>query len=135
MVTRIEFEGIQYVTRYKKKDKGATNEYYNWIEEDRFTPTSVRVQGNGLETNKMDTPADALDSVLIELKNPKASIAELEANIKLLLEGKLENIKTELNVPNPRTAMIKTSIDHVGAVKKICDDSILPSQGATILII
>ena len=50
-VTRIEFEGIEYVTRYKKKDNGAANEYYNWIEEDEFTPTSVRVQGNGLETN------------------------------------------------------------------------------------
>ena len=134
-VTRIEFEGIEYVTRYKKKDNGATNEYYNWIDEDRFTPTSVRVQGNGLETNRMDTPADAYDSVLIELKTPKVSIADLEADIKLLLNGQLDDKKVELNVPNPHTALIKTSTDHVGIVKKLCDDSILPSQEATILII
>ena len=83
----------------------------------------------------METPADVYDSVMIELKTAKVSVADLEACIKALLDGKLDGIETELNVQNPRTAMIKASIDHIGAVKILCDESILPSQGATILII
>ena len=134
-VSKIEFEGIDYVTSYKKKDNGANNEYYNWFEEDRFTPTSIRVKGNGLETNRIATPADVLDSVLIELKTAKASIEELEACIKTLLDGQLDGITIELNVQNTSTALIKSSSEHIGAVNKLCDNSILVSQGATIVII
>jgi predicted transcriptional regulator len=134
-MTRIEFEGINYVTSYKKKDNGANNEYYNWYEEERFTPTSIRVKGNGLETNRIETPADVLDSVMIELKTAKVSVADLEACIKTLLDGQLDGITIELNVQNTRTALIKASSEHVGTVKKLCDDSILVTQGATIMII
>ena len=58
---------------------GLMSEYYNWIEEERFTPTSVRVKGNGLETNRMKTLADVYDSVMIELKTAKVSVADFEA--------------------------------------------------------
>ena len=68
-VSKFEFEGTTYVYKYKMKDNGANQEYYQWTVDSKFKPTSLRVAGGGLEANKRPTPADALDTVLIEYKD------------------------------------------------------------------
>ena len=116
-------------------DNPQKGEYYNWHTEDSFTPVSVRATDYGLVTNKVDTPTDALDSVLIELKTPKASNDVLETEIKDLLKNMLDNPSVTLSIMNERSALIQANINLVSQVKKICDESSLPNQGATIIII
>merc|ERR1711884_192676 len=71
--TWIGFEGTKYVICYKLRDNAAKGEFYKWIWYDEFNPSSIRASGDGFVTNKIETPRDLPDIVLIQYKEPKAS--------------------------------------------------------------
>ena len=80
--TWISFEGTKYVMRYKLRDNAAKGKFYQWITYSEFKPSFIRASGNGLVTNKIETPHDLPDTVLIQYKEPKASSESLATDIK-----------------------------------------------------
>ena len=64
--TWIGFEGPNYVMRYKLRDNTAKGKFYQWKLFGKFKATSIRATGNGFVTNKIDTPTDLLDTILIQ---------------------------------------------------------------------
>ena len=137
-VSRFEFEGTTYVYKYKMKDNGANQEYYQWTVDSRFKPESLRVAGGGLEADKRPTPVDVLDTVLIEYKDPKTSIETLESEIQTMLsEHYVELGITEscIKAVSKKSVLIRSTVERVNRVKAIADGKMPANQSATTNII
>ena len=124
--------------RYKLRDNAAKGEFYKWISYDEFKPSSIGASGDGFVTNKIDTPVDSLDTVLIQYKEPKASSESLASELKTAVLEHLKEIAiTEKSISSVdhSSAMIKTDEKNADKVKLIAETYISKSQGATITII
>ena len=100
--------------------------------------SSIRASGDGFVTNKMDTPLDLPDKVLIQYKEPKTSSESLASDIKTSVLEHLKDLGiTEKSIAamDPSSGKIKTSQDKAERVKAIVETYISSSQVATITII
>ncbi|MCP3678891.1 MAG: hypothetical protein GY782_00755, partial [Gammaproteobacteria bacterium] len=137
-VSRFEWEGTTYVYKYKMKDNGANQEYYQWIEDSRFKPDSFRVAGGGLEADKRPTPVDVLDTVMIEYKEPKTSPETLGSEIQTMLLEHYEELgitESCIKAVSKKSVVIRSTVERVDRLKAIVDGKMPANQSATTSII
>ena len=89
-------------------------------------------------TNKIETPADLPDTVLIQYKEPKTSSESLATVIKTAVLEPLKDLGItgdSIVAMDRESAMIKTTQEKAARVKAIVDTHITHAQGATITVI
>lgn len=136
--TWISFKGPNYVMRYKLRDNAAKGKFYEYKLYGEFKPTSIRATGNGFVTNKINTPTDLSDTILIQYKVAKTSSDSLVNEIK---DAVLEHLDTlgitadSIVTIGSDRAKIKATKDNVSKVKAIVDVHITAAHGVIIAII